>query len=223
MEESSGKPGPRHPPGVTQSAVKRSFEAGMGVAQIAAKLGVTKSTVCYHARALGIQPERKYARRYDWPRIQAYYDEGHSITECCHQFGFSKESFHEARRRGNLQTRPAAAPIENYLVTGRKTNRFHLKTRLIAEGLKSQACEECGLTDWRGRPVFLALHHVNGDGLDNRLTNLRILCPNCHTQTPNFGSLNRRRKAARRASSATNGNGARQASGAAVRRHPPSR
>lgn len=40
----------------------------------------------------------------------------------------------------------------------------------------------------------MALHHVNGDGLDNRLDNLQILCPNCHSQTPNFGVKNRARR-----------------------------
>jgi 5-methylcytosine-specific restriction endonuclease McrA len=38
----------------------------------------------------------------------------------------------------------------------------------------------------------MALHHANGDGLDNRLENLVMLCPNCHAQTPNFSGRNRR-------------------------------
>lgn len=72
-------------------------------------------------------------------------------------------------------------------------SRSHLKLRLLAAGLKEHRCEECGATDWRGRPLSMALHHVNGDGLDNRLENLQLLCPNCHAQTPNFGVKNRAR------------------------------
>ncbi len=194
MSDPPRKSGPRRAPGVTREAVSQLFDAGLTVTEIAGALEVGKSTVCYHARALGIQPERKYARRYDWGAIQEFYDQGHSITECCRQFGFSKQAWHEAVRRGHLTSRPAAAPLETYLRSGRRTDRNHLKRRLTAAGLREYRCEECGLTEWRGAPLFLCLHHVNGDGLDNRLENLQILCPNCHAQTPNFGALNRGRR-----------------------------
>lgn len=58
-----------------------------------------------------------------------------------------------------------------------------LRRRLVAEGLKSQRCERCGLEQWCGAPIPLQLDHVNGDHTDNRLENLRILCPNCHALT----------------------------------------
>ena len=78
-------------------------------------------------------------------------------------------------------------------------NRTHLEGRLLAEGLKENRCECCGITDWQGAPLAMALHHANGDGLDNRIDNLVMLCPNCHAQTPNFSGRNRRlRRLARR-------------------------
>ena len=64
--------------------------------------------------------------------------------------------------------------------------RQNLRLRLIREGVKEARCECCGLASWRGAPVPLSLHHVNGDRLDNRLENLKLLCMNCHGQTPNF-------------------------------------
>jgi Zn finger protein HypA/HybF involved in hydrogenase expression len=67
---------------------------------------------------------------------------------------------------------------------------MNLKARLFQAGLKEQRCERCGIADWRGNPLSFALHHVNGDRHDNRLENLEIMCPNCHSQTDNFARRN---------------------------------
>jgi 5-methylcytosine-specific restriction endonuclease McrA len=64
--------------------------------------------------------------------------------------------------------------------------------RLIRMGLKVNRCELCGLAEWRDAPLSIVLHHVNGNGDDNRLENLQLLCPNCHSQTENFAGRNRR-------------------------------
>ena len=52
-------------------------------------------------------------------------------------------------------------------------------------------CERCGLSDWKNKPITLQLHHIDGDRKNNDLNNLEILCPNCHSQTDNFGNKNR--------------------------------
>jgi 5-methylcytosine-specific restriction endonuclease McrA len=67
-----------------------------------------------------------------------------------------------------------------------------LKRRLLAKGLLQRRCSECGLTDWRGAPLALVLDHINGDPRDHRLENLRLLCPNCNSQTPTFAGRNKR-------------------------------
>jgi 5-methylcytosine-specific restriction endonuclease McrA len=70
-------------------------------------------------------------------------------------------------------------------------NRGHLKKRLLRLGVKHERCEICGISEWRGLRLGLALHHVNGDRLDNRIENLQLLCPNCHSQTDTFAGRNR--------------------------------
>jgi hypothetical protein len=170
----------------TRERVAPLLAAGLTVTEVARRLGLSKSLVCYHKRRLGHSIEARFNRRYDWAEVQRFYDQGHSITECQEHFGFARKTFMDAVARGALVSRPHAAPIETYLVRGRRVNRYHLKGRLLAAGLKTNRCERCGLTEWLGEPLSMALHHVNGDGFDNRLENLMLLCPNCHAQTPNF-------------------------------------
>ena len=76
------------------------------------------------------------------------------------------------------------------LLLGKPRQRGHVKQRLIKLGLKQPWCELCGISEWRGAPLSLALHHVNGDGNDNHLENLQLLCPNCHSQTDTFAGRN---------------------------------
>ncbi|MBS3941002.1 MAG: HNH endonuclease [Actinobacteria bacterium] len=72
------------------------------------------------------------------------------------------------------------------------TNRFtDLGRRLVTVGLKTWECERCDITEWQGQAAPLELDHVNGDRRDNRLENLRLLCPNCHALTPTYRGRNR--------------------------------
>lgn len=66
-----------------------------------------------------------------------------------------------------------------------------LRNRLISEGYKDKCCEVCGITSWLGKDVSFELDHVDGNRYNNTLNNLRILCPNCHSQTHTYRGKNK--------------------------------
>ncbi len=63
-----------------------------------------------------------------------------------------------------------------------------LKKKLIQENIKKNKCEKCGISNWNNNPISLELHHIDDNHHNNDFSNLQILCPNCHSQTPNFRS-----------------------------------
>lgn len=97
-------------------------------------------------------------------------------------------------RNANKVTRPKeAVALEDVLVENSTYHRWHLKNRLIKEGILSNICSECScLPMWNDKPLSLQLDHINGDNTDNRLINLRLLCPNCHSQTDTFAGRNKK-------------------------------
>jgi DNA-binding CsgD family transcriptional regulator len=186
---------PIAPPEATREQVQQLLEMGHTRAKVAETLGLARSTVTYHAARLGQAIDDRCARRYDWNEIGHFYDGGHSVAECQSRFGFNKQAWHAAIQRGLITPRPARIPLEQLLVAGPRRSRGHLKQRLFDAGIKTRRCESCGLSEWNGLPIPLALHHVNGERHDNRLENLQILCANCHGQTDTWSGRNNRRPA----------------------------
>lgn len=69
-------------------------------------------------------------------------------------------------------------------------NTGKLKVRLIKEQVIENKCLCCGITEWNTKPITLQLDHINGNSSDHRLENLRLLCPNCHSQTDTWCGKN---------------------------------
>lgn len=88
----------------------------------------------------------------------------------------------------NTKVPKEKAKIEKLLTENSDYNRHKLKKRLVEEGILEYKCDICGISEWQGQPISLQLHHRNGIHNDNRLCNIQLLCPNCHSQTENFST-----------------------------------
>ena len=80
------------------------------------------------------------------------------------------------------------------MVASTYTSTSTLKARLLDAGLLEGVCAACRIDRWRGQPLVLHLDHVNGRRDDHRLENLRLLCPNCHSQTSTYAGRNKGRR-----------------------------
>ena len=95
------------------------------------------------------------------------------------------DNYNEAR-----YSHPKYTLEEILIENSQYTNMTKLKDRVLKAGLLETKCAICGITDWNNMPLVLQLDHINGNNRDNRIENLRLLCPNCHSQTETFSGKN---------------------------------
>lgn len=167
---------------------RQLLKEGRPYKEIAKATGLLYGSISYHARCLGIT---KPFLRYDWKKVQEYHDQGHPRLECKAHFGFSTDAWTAAAKRGDIVVKDYRIPLEELLVENTTKNPSHLKMRVLNAGLIPVVCYACGITDkWNGKPITLWLDHKNGSGNDWRLENLRMVCPNCDSQSETFAGRN---------------------------------
>lgn len=81
-------------------------------------------------------------------------------------------------------------PLKEYLSNNIKITSYNLKNKLINENIFDKKCNSCGLTHWLNKPIPLELHHKDGNKFNNNLSNLELLCPNCHAFTNTYRTKN---------------------------------
>lgn len=97
--------------------------------------------------------------------------------------------------KGKTHNWNSPTPLETILVQDSSyTSTNHLKHRLLDDKLLEYSCNICGISEWKGTKLSLHLDHINGIRTDNRIENLRLLCPNCHSQTSTYAGKNKKKK-----------------------------
>jgi len=122
------------------------------------------------------------------------------VSNCCSwaQVMRELEKLHYFSERSELQKRVKEAEINIDHFTGQGWNKGNFdESKFNSDSIpnvhvecllkvKEHRCERCGLTEWQGEKIPLEVHHIDGNRRNNELSNLQLLCPNCHSLTDNF-------------------------------------
>ena len=131
-----------------------------------------------------------------------------SATKAAAQLGISYDTYRKHATRLNVfNTNPnrrgikrskdeyfkRTIPLEEIL-QGKHPHygRLGLKRKLFEAGLKENKCEICGIKEWNGTPLQMQLDHIDGNTYNHSIENLRMICPNCHSQTETFCGKNKK-------------------------------
>jgi len=142
--------------------------------------------------------KQKY-RKYDWSEVQLLLNEGYSRAEVCHKLLIPRRSLQEAITEGKVTLSVGKRTLkryslEEYFASTKLHCTTNFKKRLIKEGALEYRCygDGCGISEWKGKALSLHLDHKDGNRRNNKIENIRFLCPNCHSQTETYGGKNLR-------------------------------
>jgi hypothetical protein len=181
--------------------IREMLSEGSRYSDITKTLGVSKGSVSYHARRYGFS-NRPRQRKYDWTKVTEAIEAGANYSDCNRIFGCSHGAFYRALQE-KLIPKPKKRRSHRYkspdelskVLTGSSGRgpRFRMKKKLLDEGILEYRCAICGLDTWMGSILPLRLDHIDGDGKNFTISNIRLLCGNCDSQQPTFCHRNWKR------------------------------
>lgn len=175
--------------------IKELLSRGVSNREIRRLTGTSGATVSYHAKKLGLNKSSR--AKYDWKKVQLSINAGNKFFQIKKEFGMSLAALSKARKDGRIVYRQKYQMTSQELIDNIKCKISHsdrklLRKKLIEEGMQYE-CKECGLKEWNGKKISLELDHIDGDARNNNVNNFRLLCPNCHSQTPTWRGRNANR------------------------------
>lgn len=187
---------------------------GMSITKIISETGASRGVVNYAlSRIFADRLEKKKAKeRADEEFVELvkkYLPVSNSLNNLCNNLGLKGvdgyyKKINKIIKENNLSTKHfgtikigrqnrngyTAMSDDEFFVSDAKRNGESIIKRLVNGGYKEYKCEGCKTTEWMGKPLRLQVHHINGDHYDNRIENIQILCPNCHSQTDTYARNN---------------------------------
>ena len=107
------------------------------------------------------------------------------------EYGINISHFHHQAWNKGKKNESRKRKIDDYLSNKYPIQTYKLKKRLINEGYFEHKCCNCMKSTWINQAIPLELHHIDGNKLNNTISNLAMLCPNCHALTDNYRGKNK--------------------------------